>query len=260
MTKRILQLSLSLCLLTSTVWAATDPFAGNWKLDPSKSKLTDQMKVEAAGPNRYGLIFSGGDPETITADGTDQPAHYGTTFSITVESPDRWKAVRKSGSRIIIVGIWTLSADGKTLDDDYTDYQADGSTAHKLHYVYARTTPGTGFVGTWESISEQVDSVFEIQIQPYESDGLSIVNPSQKIVENLKFDGKDYAIQGANLPAGYTCSGHRQSGRSYQMTHKLNGKLIDTRQVEVSPDRKILTMTITIPGQAKPNIQVFNRE
>ena len=46
-------------LFTGTLWAATDPFAGTWKLDPAKSKLTDQMKVEAAGPNKYTFIFSG---------------------------------------------------------------------------------------------------------------------------------------------------------------------------------------------------------
>jgi hypothetical protein len=44
------------------------------------------------------------------------------------------------------------------------------------------------------------------------------------------------------------------------MTDKINGKLMDTQQIELSPDRRTLTMTISIPGQNKPDIQVFDRE
>jgi len=34
------------------LWAADDPFVGEWKLNPSKSKLSDEMKVESAGGNK----------------------------------------------------------------------------------------------------------------------------------------------------------------------------------------------------------------
>ena len=50
--KRTLQLLLGAWLTTGTLWAASDPFIGKWKLDPSQSKETDQMKIEAAGPNQ----------------------------------------------------------------------------------------------------------------------------------------------------------------------------------------------------------------
>ena len=55
MFNHIFQLLLSACLVTSTVWAANDPFVGKWKVNPSKSKLIDEMKVEAAGPNTFKL-------------------------------------------------------------------------------------------------------------------------------------------------------------------------------------------------------------
>src|SRR5437879_8821460 len=42
-------------LATGTLWPSNDPFVGKWKLNPSKSKLTDRMKVEVAGPNKYAL-------------------------------------------------------------------------------------------------------------------------------------------------------------------------------------------------------------
>jgi hypothetical protein len=233
--------------------------AGTWKMNPAKSKLTDQMQVEEAGPNTYRLTFSGDNHETVVADGTDQPGLFGSTASITVLSPHRWKMMRKTGGKVTISAIWELSEDGNTLTDHFTGYRADGSTSNLL-YKYARVEGGSGFAGTWESTEEQVSSVYMMQIQGYADEGLSFINPAQKMTKNIKFDGKDYAAEGPNLPAGYVTSGRRLSGQSVELTDKINGKVLDTQQVEVSPDGKTLTITTQIPGRRKPNIQVFERE
>ena len=180
MTKRIFQLILAVSLLTGTLRAATDPFTGKWKLNPSRSTLTDQMKVQAVGPNKYNLIFSGDNVETVVADGTDQPGLFGSTLSVTVEAPDSWKVVRKTNGRTTIIGLWKLSDDGSTLTDNFTGYRADGSTSN-LHYIYKRTAGTSGFPGTWESVTEQVNSSFELQIQPYQDDGLSFIYPGSSI-------------------------------------------------------------------------------
>jgi hypothetical protein len=245
-------------MFTGTLWAASNPFAGTWKLNPAKSKLSDQMKVEAAGPNKYTFIFSGDNSETILADGTDQPGIFGTTFAVTVLSPNRWNVVRKTGGHITISAIWDLSSDGKTLTDNFTGYRADGST-NNLLYVYTRTAGTSGFAGTWESTSEKVNSSYEMQVEPYDDNGLSFINPAQKITKSIKFDGKDYAAQGPNLPEGYATSGQRLNDLGIELTDKINGKVLDTQQVEVAPDGKTLTITTHIPGHSKPNIQVFER-
>jgi hypothetical protein len=247
------------CLFTGTVWAATDPLAGNWKLNPARSKLTDQMKVTEAGKNTYTLNFSGDNTETVVADGTDQPGLFGSTASITILSPHKWKMMRKTGGKVTISAIWELSEDGNTLTDHFTGYRADGSTTNLL-YVYARIGGTSGFAGTWESTQEEVNSTFEMQIQTYADGGLSFIFPAQKISKNIKFDGKDYAAEGPNLPQGYGTSGKRVSDQSVELTDKINGKVFDTQQVEVSPDGKTLTITTQIPGRTKPNIQVFERE
>ena len=61
MSNRAFQLLLVACLAAATLWAGDDPFVGKWKLDPSKSKLTDRMKVESLGANKYALDLGGGD-------------------------------------------------------------------------------------------------------------------------------------------------------------------------------------------------------
>ena len=147
---RSLPVVLAACLVLGTLSAADDPFVGKWKMNPSKSRLTDEMKVEAVGSNRYALTFGPGAVDTIVADGTDQPAMQGTTLSLTVKGPNNWWVVRKKKGQIRVTGDWTLSADGKTLDDNFTAYQPDGST-RKQHYLYERTAGTAGFTGTWDT-------------------------------------------------------------------------------------------------------------
>ena len=65
-------------------------------------------------------------------DGSDQPGLRGTTLSIAVKGPDSWEVIRKMRGRTLLTGYWTLSEDGKTLNDAYTEYAPDGSTSLSL--------------------------------------------------------------------------------------------------------------------------------
>ena len=260
MLTRICWLLLVSSWVNDTSWAVDNPFIGRWKVNPSKSKLTDEMKVEAVGENKYAFNFGPGAVDTIVADGTDQPAQQGTTLSVTVEGPKNWKVVRRKEGRPTIVANWTLSADGKTLDDDLTNYQPDGSST-KVHFTYQRSTPGSGFPGTWDSASAEVDSNIELEIQPYDGDGLSFSCPALQFDRKTKFDGRDHARTGPNVPPGTTSSGRRVSPRSVEITSKLHGKIIGTQHIEVSTDLKTLTMTISQAGEKEPKyLLVFERQ
>lgn len=259
MSKRILLLLLVGCLYTGAVWAANDPFVGEWKLNPSKSRFPDEMKVESAGVNKYVFDFVGGSPETIVVDGTDQPGIFDTALSVTVLGPDSWKVVRKKDGRILLTANWELSKDGNTLKDDFTEMGPNGSSSN-VKYVYKRTAGKEGFAGTWESISEQVNFVLVRKVQPYEGDGLSFISPAEEVTKSLKFDGKDYPKQGPNVDKGSVSSGRRVNERTLEITDKVNGKTTATEQIELSPDLKTLTMTVHTEGKSKPDILVFDRE
>ena len=255
----IFQLLLVACLATGTLWAANDPFVGIWTLNPSRSKLTDQMKVEVAGANKYALTFASGEAETVVADGRDHPGLFGTTLSITIEGPDTWKVVRKRDGHTLLTVIWKLSENGETLSDTFSGNQPNGSTFN-LDYVYKRTSAGSGFPGIWESTSEKVNSVFEFQIRPFESDGLSFITPAEHETQNMRFDRKDYPDVGPNVAPGSASSGRRVNERTLEGTDKIKGRIMDTQQIELSPDLKTLTITVHEVGQGKPNILVFDRE
>jgi hypothetical protein len=256
MLKRGFQVLLVACLAMGTLWAASEPLAGKWKLDLSRSQRTDLMRVAAAGANKYTLIFNNGDVETIVADGTDQPGMFGTTVSIAIAGPHNWTVVRKKNGKTLLTGNWNLADDGKTLTDHFSSIQANGTTS-SVNYVYARTAGDSGFLGSWEAKSDD-NSAFELQIQPWEGDGISFVDASEGLTRNMKFDGKDYPIAGGYPESA--ASGRRVNERSVEVTDRIKGRIADTQEIEVSPDGKTLTITERPSGQSKPNILVFDRE
>ncbi len=266
MFKGIFQVLLVACLVTGALRAANDPLVGKWKLNPPKSKFTEQMRVEVVGPNRYAITFvevglGNGLTDIVVADGTDQTAVFGTTLSVTIEKSDAWKVVRKSNGHALLTAIWKLSEDGNTLCDAFTGYRADGSTLRQ-DYVFKRTAGTSGLPGMWESTSEEVtsDSIYEFEIEPYEGDGLSFITPTLHEIQNMRFDGKDYPDAGPNVIPDSVSAGLRLNEHAVEMTEKVKDKVMNTRKIELSPDRKTLTMTIRPVGQSKPNILVFERQ
>lgn len=240
MLKRTLVL-LALCLMAGSLWAQDSPFVGDWKLNPSRSKLTDEMKVISLGGNKYSFDFSG-DTESITVDGTDQPGTSGTTLAVSEDAPDHWKVVRKKDGKVVITGLWTLK-DGKLMDH-FTAVQPDGGTT-SLDYVYERNGAGEGFAGDWVSTTEQVNSVFVIQVRPFEGDGLSFITPGGGGTQDVKFDGKD---------------AKRVNEHTLELTNRKNGEVAGTNDMTVSDDGKTLTMTQRVQGRSAPDVFVFERQ
>jgi hypothetical protein len=249
--------SLGICALGAP---ADNPFLGDWKLNPAKSKLTDEMKVESLAANKYGFDFAGnGVVETIVIDGTDQPGDSGTTLAVTAERPDAWKVVRKKDGRMLLTANWSLSKDGNTLTDDFSAISPNG-TASTVNYVYKRTGSGSGFAGTWVSTSAAINFVFTIQIRSYEGDGLSIIN-SASLTRNVKFDGKDYPNVGPNAAVAATSSARRLDARTLELVDKgSNGKVYDTQKFELSSDLHTLSMIVQNATRTQPSILVFERQ
>jgi hypothetical protein len=271
MLSRIFQLLLVVCL-TSSVWAANDPFVGKWKVNPSKSQLNDEMKVEVAGANSYAITFGPGQVDTVVADGSDQPALSGSTLSITVKGPNSWEVVRKMKGRMLIRADWTLSEDGKTLNDAFTQYLPDGMTLFSqplpngstlvLPYVYERSAGNSGFLGTWDSESAKVTTGIELSVELYEDDGLSLKRSDEEMVKRIKLDGEDHPdLDQKGGDKGTAYSGRRVNARSLEITYKLKGKATGTRLIELATDLKALTMTERLAGQRRPkSVLVFDRQ
>jgi hypothetical protein len=157
-----------------------------------------------------------------------------------------------------ISAIWTLSPNGNSLRDDFTGYPPNGSS-FTIHYIYTPSEGASGFAATWDSTSEKPDPV-EIEVQPYQDNGLSFINQAQHTTKNMKFDGKDYPVKDTNSPADAMSSARRVNVNTLEFTEKNNGKVVDTQCIQLSPDGRTLTMTIQPASGRKPNVLVFERE
>ena len=259
MLTRKIRVLLVTCLASGTAWAANEPFVGEWKVNPSKSRLTDEMRVESAAGNKYAFELGGGSAEIVLPDGTDQPGLAGTTLAVTIEGPDAWKVVRKQAGRILLTAYWKLSGDGNTLTDDFTQYGPNGSSTN-VKTVYHRTAGNSGFAGTWDSTSETLDAAYVIRVEPYAGQGLSFANSSQGVTRNITFDGKDHPLVGPNALSGSTSSARRIDERTLEITTRIDGKLAGTQEDTLSADDRTLTMTIHTAGRTAPNVLVFERQ
>jgi hypothetical protein len=252
---RILKILPVACLATSMAWAAESPFIGTWKLDSSKTRMPDEMKVQSQGANKYAFDFGGG-AETIVVDGSDQPGCCGTKLSVKPEAADTWIVERKKDGRLLLRATWKLSKDQSTLTDYYREFEADGET-HSMDYVYQRTgNGGSGFAADWQSIKETMNSPYLIEVKAFEGDGLSFITPSDHQTENAKFDGKDYPTGGGSV----TSSMRQVDERNLVKTVKADGKVIETDEIGLSADQKTLTITKHIPGHDKLIVMVFERK
>ncbi|MCA1601651.1 MAG: hypothetical protein LC776_08415 [Acidobacteria bacterium] len=247
----------TVCL--SSAFAAEDAFVGKWKMNPAKSQLGGQQyKVEEAGEGKYRFV-SGDDVETFGTDGKDYPTKFGNTVAITPAGPNTWKFSRKRDGKVISTGTWTLSDDGKTITISNDNTRPDGST-FRTEAKRKRIAGTSGFVGTWESGEVKVGEVTPFEVQKWQGDGYSLINPAFQGRIDLKLDGKDYTGKGPRVPADATVSGKRVDDRTMELTYKLKGKTTSIERWVVSADGKTLTQTDTAAGQSKPQIEVYERQ
>lgn len=257
--KRLISWSLALTyLVAGTVWAADDPFCGKWKLNQEKSKIAgEQIKWEELGDNKYKFTF-GENSDTVTADGTDQPVHYGRTMSLSKEGSNSLKMVIKRNGKVIDSMTHSLSDDGSVQTIKGTNTKPDGSTSD-YSVQLKRVGSGSGWSGTWESTNVKINSPDEWDIERYGAQGLTFDTPAYNDKLSMNFDGKDYPENGPNVPAGSMSSGKRVDAHTLEVTDKIKSQVMDHTKFEVSPDGKTLTLTIHETGQPNALTIVYDK-
>ena len=223
-----------------------------------KSKFAgEQSKIEDLGGNKFKWT-SGNVSDTITADGTDQPVHFGRTISIAPEGANNWKMVIKKDGKVLSSMTHTLSEDGKTQTIKGMETKPDG-TASDFNVVLKRQGSGSGWGGTWESTDVKFTSPDEWHIEAYDGDGLTFNTPAYQDVLSMKFDGKDYEEKGPTVAPGSASSGKRADAHTLQVTNKVKGEVMDHTKFQVSQDGKTLTLTIRESGQPHDLTIVYDK-
>jgi hypothetical protein len=221
----------------ATAAVAENPFAGTWKFDASKSKVTGHtvtFTTESAGTIQ---VTAEGQSYSFKPDGSAAKTPFGDTVVWTKIDDSTWKAVYTKDSTVLDTDIWKLAVDGKSAE-----------------------VSSTGLFAKWKSTKVSNNAPDTTVIEANGDDGIIWNIPEMKASLALKFDGKDVAPTGPTVPDGFTLSAKRISPREFAIEEKINGKAVWKGTNTVSADGKTLTQVGSPAGVSEPTTAVYQKQ
>lgn len=245
-------------VFSSTAFAAS-AFDGTWVLNTSKSHLAgDTMSYSDAGSGM--LKYEDSDQTyTFKPDGSSFTTPMGTDRTYVKTADDSYTETASKGSLLIRTTTMKVSADGKTLTEEATGTKPNGDKFDDT-YIYKRTSPGKGLLGSWKSTEIKLSSPNSLMIQTDGADGVTLTLSAIKATCVAKWDGKDFPATGPTVSDGLTLALSKTGPSSFKLVQKSKGKTILIAHYRVASDGKTMTMKGT-DGQGKePFTEVFDKQ
>lgn len=225
-----------LLLLPLFAWAQS-PFDGTWKADMSKTQFAQKPQTFALQKGQFTCSTC---PVKINvkADGSDQKVTGSKEFdTLAVKQVDDKTAqfTRKKDGKVVGESIETVSADGKTLTQEFKFYPMQGEPVTGKTSLSRVSGPPAGahaISGSWkmakvENVSEQGLTLTLTAT----GDGLQMKAGTGESYD-AKFDGKDYPVKADR--AGGTVSLKKVNDNTIEETYKQDGKplFVNTMSVQ----------------------------
>jgi hypothetical protein len=234
------------------------PIAGSWKLNPEKSHMAGDVMSFAPAPNKSVRFGEEGQSYVFQPDGPPATTLGGNAATWTTQGDTTWIESVKRGETDLGTTTYVLSADGKKLLTESKGIDPDG-TAFDVKETYTRQTGTHGFYGKW--MGTKVEGATSAYTIADNNDGsLTWQIPAIKGEVKLPLDGKESHPVGPTVPPSLTLAMTQLSTRSYHYSEKLNGKVVETGVLTVSPDGKTMTSTVTSAGSPVKSVAVYEKE
>jgi hypothetical protein len=228
--------------------AAQGPFVGTWKLNQEKSQLVGNTMKFGPAADQAIQLSTGGTTYSFRTDGANYAMPSGNNAIWRQTSAQSWSTeYRTADGRLLSSDSWKLSADGKSLSITTSGVKTNGDLYTNTEQ-YVRTEGTSGLMGSWKSTSVKLSSPDEFTIQESGFDGLLFKIPAMKATYEAKFDGRDVAVQGTDIPTGLRLALTRTGPSSFRLVEKLNGSTTSSSQYTVSADGKTMTEQTGAPG------------
>jgi hypothetical protein len=242
------RLLLFLVLLPILAWAAQGPFDGTWKVDINKVQFPEKAEKWVLQKGAYECSTCV-PAINIKADGTDQPTpgtKYSDTLAVKVINDKTVEMTSKKGGKVVEAVKYVVSADGKTITADFTNYPETSKqpVTGKVTMVQVAAGPAGSHAisGSWrENKAEAVSENALTTLYKTTADGLMMTAGTGETFD-AKFDGKDYPIKGDR--AGSMVSLKKVNDKSIDQTVKRDGKIVEIDHMTVSADGKTLTIKV----------------
>jgi hypothetical protein len=234
--------TLLLCftMLASGVLFAQTPFDGTWMTKLDTAKFPTKPDKYSLSNNMYECLTCV--PKVaVKADGTDQKVMghpYYDTIAVKIVDASAVEIIEKKDGKVMYTDTATISSDGKTLNDKFTD--TTGTQPVTGEATSTRVASGAAgshaLSGAWrtEKLSNMSSNGLTITYQGTEN-GLKMSDQNGNSYD-AKFDGKDYPITGD--PGHTMVSLSRISNDTIEETDKRDGKIVGVFRMTVAKDGK----------------------
>jgi hypothetical protein len=231
---------LAVVLLASAMLFAQSPFDGTWMTKLDTAKFPSKPDKYLLKNNMYECLTCV--PKVaVKADGTDQKVTghpYYDTVAVHVVDANSIEITQKKDGKVMYKDTATVSTDGKTLTDKFTDTTGTQPVTGEVTSTRVSAGPAGAHAvsGSWRTSKVNTVSSNGLTVT-YEGtgDGLKMSDPNGNSYD-AKFDGKDYPIQG---DPGHTMVSLKRIGNdTIEETDKRDGKIVGVYRMTVSSDGK----------------------
>lgn len=236
---RNVRLALLFTLIAGTIAVAADTsYIGKWKVNSSKSQLTDIVTIEKL-PSGEMRFEESGFTYTFKLDGKEYPTPDGGTATWKAAGADKWEVTDRANGKVSAT--ITLSVSGDTLSSMAMIPQKDGKEIMTTSTL-KRMSGGSGVVGKWQGTESDAGALW-LEVAPHGADGITLKAPNSLCA--AKFDGKPYPMTGSGDGPKQTISFRKTGPASFETTTFLDGKPYFNDVCVISADGKVLTDTST---------------
>lgn len=260
--------TLALCLVAAGMLAAQaaaqSGFNGTWRYNADKTRPTqDPVKLDF----RDGVYRCAScDPVfAVVADGADHPDSTDPAFDTArarLSSDGALRVARMKAGKVAREITITPSADGQVLTVHHTNYMESSSeparitTRMRRHGKAPEGLPainGEWLIERWDPGSENV-TTFTMHVT---DDRARVHSPTGEGYE-AKFDGREYPVDGSNGLGRVRV--RLLSPTVLEETSLRAGKVDGVARLELSPDGRSLTITISEPGSRTPTVAIYEKQ
>ena len=255
--------ALTLCALLVPVAALADsPFDGTWVAREEAATL-DQKPYVITLANGVFDSQAAVPPVKVKADGTDQPVKghaYYDTFAAKADGPDSITTTLKKGGKTAYENHFSVSADGKTLTQKWSDSSGTETATGENIYARVGAAPKGAHAasGSWRITKSQNTSA-NARTLTYKAtaDGMSFSAPTGQSY-TAKFDGKEVPVAGD--PGGQTVSLKKVNASAFIETDHVKGKVVEVDHWTVAPDGKTMKVEWERKDSGRKGSVVFDKQ
>ena len=241
------KLLLALVLLASATLFAQSPFDGTWMTKLDTAKFPTKPDKYTLTNNKYECLTCVPKVE-VKSDGTDQKVTghpYFDSVAVNIVDASSVEIIEKKDGKVMYSDHETVSSDGKTLTDKFTDNSGTQPVTGEMTSTRVSAGPAGSHVlsGAWRTskVNNISNNGLTVTYQGTEN-GLKMSDPNGNSYD-AKFDGKEYPING---DPGHTMVTLKRVGKdTIEETDKRDGKIVGIYRMTVSPDGKSIKAQYT---------------